>query len=132
MTETSSAAEVDSFELFFRTAEPRLRQALVSRLGVQAGRDATLDALAYVWERWKRLSSTQNPTGYVYRVGLRSGSRRRTLEDITLSDGAVVVALGRDPVPLPKRAAEIVTRYLERGAGQGRPSCSRADGRAPT
>ncbi len=72
---------VDEFTEFVRLHEPRLRQALVAARGVQVGRDAACDALAYGWEHWDRVSVLDNPVGYLYRVGVRSrqASDRRSL-----------------------------------------------------
>ena len=57
------------FAHFFSGAEPRLRRAFIAALGVQRGREATAEALAYAWENWPRLQRLDNPVGYLYRVG---------------------------------------------------------------
>ena len=59
-----------AFGIFFADAEPRLRRALVARFGIHAGREATVDALAYGWENWARVGAMDNPVGYLYRVGV--------------------------------------------------------------
>ena len=64
----------ESFRLFVKEFEPRLRHALVAAVGQQRGLDATADALAYGWEHWERVGQMDNPVGYLYRVG-RSRSR---------------------------------------------------------
>jgi len=77
-TEGSRPAEANAeFATFFAEVEPRLRRALVARLGQQDGRDATVDALAYAWEHWDRLKSMDNPAGYLYRAAARAASRSR-------------------------------------------------------
>jgi len=48
--------------------EPRLRRALVSRYGLDAGREATAQALAWAWEHWDEVREMTNPAGYLYRV----------------------------------------------------------------
>jgi RNA polymerase sigma factor (sigma-70 family) len=58
-----------AFTAFIAEAEPRLRRALVARYGMQLGRDATLDAMVYGWRHWDRVSTMENPVGYLYRVG---------------------------------------------------------------
>ena len=63
------------FELFVAGAEPRLRHALVASLGLELGRDACCEALAYAWEHWERVSEMTHPVAYLYRVG-RSAARR--------------------------------------------------------
>lgn len=68
----------EGFRLFVEEAEPRLRRALVSRLGSEDGREATAEALAWAYEHWERVQELSNPIGYLYRVGQsRSRSRRR-------------------------------------------------------
>jgi hypothetical protein len=60
---------VEDFSEFARTAEPRLRQALCSRFGVETGREATAEAIAVAWEQWNRLRNYDNPVGYLFGVG---------------------------------------------------------------
>lgn len=59
----------EAFTAFMTEAEPRLRGALVARYGMQLGREATLDAFVYGWKNWDRVSTMDNPIGYLYRVG---------------------------------------------------------------
>jgi len=69
---------VDDFPAFFGEAEPRLRRALVSRYGHEAGREATAAALAWGFEHWSELRTMTNPTGYLFRVGCsRARPRKR-------------------------------------------------------
>jgi hypothetical protein len=51
-------------------------EALAAAAGIEAGREATAEALAYGWEHWDRVGSMENPVGYLYRVG-RSKARKR-------------------------------------------------------
>jgi RNA polymerase sigma factor (sigma-70 family) len=71
---TTSAA--DSYTSFVEDAGQRLRLALIARYGPDIGAEATAEALAYGWEHWDRLTSMENPAGYLYRVGQ---SRSRSL-----------------------------------------------------
>jgi DNA-directed RNA polymerase specialized sigma24 family protein len=76
---TDRAAE-QAFEVFFRTSEPRLREALSASLGSVQGREAAADALSYAWEHWERVRLMDNPVGYLYVVGRdrgRKGARKR-------------------------------------------------------
>ncbi len=66
------------FEAFFAEAEPRLRRALVARYGLDRGREAAADALAWGFEHWDRLRAMDNPSGYLYRVGCSKTRRRRS------------------------------------------------------
>ena len=58
--------EEASFVEFARTAEPRLRHALVARYGADQGREAANDALAFGWRHWERVQGMANPVGYLY------------------------------------------------------------------
>ena len=57
------------FELFLEEIEPRLRRAHFAALGIDRGREATAEALAWAWEHWHRLQRIKNPGGYLFRVG---------------------------------------------------------------
>lgn len=57
------------FAAFFADVEPRLRLALSAGFGLDLGREAAADALAWAWDNWDRLSEMTNPAGYLYRVG---------------------------------------------------------------
>jgi len=73
---TSSVA--DAFTEFVRDVEPKLRLALIAAFGVEAGVEATAEALAYGWEHWDTLRSRPNPAGYLFGVG-RNKARRRSM-----------------------------------------------------
>ena len=68
--------QVESFTVFVKEVEPRLRRALAVAFGVERGAEATAEALAYGWEHWERIEKMENPAGYLYQVG-RSRARRR-------------------------------------------------------
>jgi DNA-directed RNA polymerase specialized sigma24 family protein len=57
------------FEAFVLAVEPGLRRALFSILGIDRGREATAEALAWAWEHWGRVQRMDNPTGFLFRVG---------------------------------------------------------------
>jgi RNA polymerase sigma-70 factor (ECF subfamily) len=79
MTESEAEAEASpevAFSAFVRAHEPRLRQALVARVGPDRARDAVADGLTHAWQHWDRVSVMENPAGYVYRVA-QSRSRNR-------------------------------------------------------
>jgi RNA polymerase sigma factor (sigma-70 family) len=62
----------ESFTVFARSVEPRLRYALTAALGQELGHESAAEALAYGWEHWDRVKDLENPAGYLYRVGRRS------------------------------------------------------------
>jgi DNA-directed RNA polymerase specialized sigma24 family protein len=90
----------DSFEEFVRRVEPRLHDALSATLGNDAGREATVEVLAYAWEHWSRVSEMANPAGYLYVRGRDRGRR----------------GLRRPPVAL-MRADDTRTPWVEPGLG---------------
>ena len=73
------------FVTFVRDVEPQLRRALVAGFGVDIGREAAAEALAYGWEHWERVRQLENPAGYLYRVG-QSWARRRPLRRVIFPD----------------------------------------------
>jgi RNA polymerase sigma-70 factor (ECF subfamily) len=86
----------DAFERFFADAEPRLRRALVARLGIERGREATAEALAWAYEHWSEVQHMTNAVGYLYRVGQ---SRTRPRKAVTAD------RLGATSVPGPQPAS---------------------------
>ena len=80
--ETPSVSSPDGFEAFVATHERRLRQALTASFGIDRGREAAADALAYAWEHWDRVAAMANPAGYLYVVG-RDRDRRRFRNRVT-------------------------------------------------
>jgi len=66
-----------SFTDFVRETEPRLRHALIAAYGQELGRECVAEALAYGWQHWERLSTMDNPAGYLYRVARSKGRRRK-------------------------------------------------------
>ena len=69
-----TVAKVLAFTEFVEELETRLRVSLMARYGVERGREATAEALAYAWENWDRVGSLEYPMAYLFRVG---GSRTR-------------------------------------------------------
>ena len=50
--------------------------ARFAALGIDRGREATAEALAWAWAYWSRVKRMDNPTGFLFRVG-QSRSRAR-------------------------------------------------------
>lgn len=106
---------VDSFEVFFKEAEPRLHDALSACLGGELGREATADALVFGWENWERVESMENPIGYLYIVGRNRGRKTRRTRRV----GLPLVEKSRSPwiepglvdalAGLPERQRVVVT-----------------------
>ena len=66
----------EEFRVFVEEVQPRLLRALVAARGIEEGKDAVAEALAYAWQHWDRVQAMANPAGYLYRVA-RSRARRR-------------------------------------------------------
>ena len=112
---SSDAARTESFSKFVIEAEPRIRRAMTAALGVQAGRDATTDALVVAWKNWDRVSGMDNPVGYLYRVAVNE-ARRPKASDIAQDLSAATAGIpwiepGLIPavVELPERQRTIVS-----------------------
>jgi DNA-directed RNA polymerase specialized sigma24 family protein len=88
----------DTFEAFFAEAEPRLRRALVARFGVERGREATAEALAWAYEHWSEVQEMDNPIGYLYRVGQSRTRPRRTIAPMRVVSAGQVDAAPIAPV----------------------------------
>jgi RNA polymerase sigma factor (sigma-70 family) len=65
----------EEFAAFFDTAERRLRLALAGGFGMEAGRDAAAESLAWAWQNWDSVRDMTNPMGYLYRVGRTAALR---------------------------------------------------------
>ena len=53
---------------FARTAEPRLRYALVARYGADRGREVANDALVHGWRHWERVQGMANLASHLERA----------------------------------------------------------------
>ncbi|GLH99342.1 sigma factor-like helix-turn-helix DNA-binding protein [Phytohabitans aurantiacus] len=118
-------ADDRSFEAFYRSHVDRVYRALALTLGnVELAREATDEAMARAYARWDRLSTYDNPGGWVYRVGSNWGTswwqklrRERPMPEHPMTAAAAgdpagqfaLEALGR--LPRPQRAV-VVCRVL--------------------
>src|SRR5512141_730199 len=75
--------QVEPFEDFFEAQSRRLFGAMCLVTGNRSeAEEITQDAFLRVWERWDRVASLDDPTGYLYRVAMnlfRSRLRRAAL-----------------------------------------------------
>jgi len=67
-----------AFEAFVTEVEPDLRRALFAALGIDRGREATAEALAWAWENWDRVRAMDNARGYLFRVGQSRTRAKKT------------------------------------------------------
>jgi len=100
----------DEFEEFAVATRPRLVRALAGFCGVDHASDAASEALLYALEHWDRVSTMDNPAGYLFRVGQSRGRQKRVPNlppplDVGLPDvePALIPALLR--LPLTQRTA---------------------------
>ena len=74
-----------AFEAFVTEVEPDLRRALFAALGLDRGREATAEALAWAWEHWERVREMDNSRGYLFRVG-QSRTRGKKTRPVFVRD----------------------------------------------
>lgn len=67
--------QAKEFAAFFDASERRLRLALTGAFGIDTGREAAAEALAWGWQNWGRVRGMDNPVGYLYRVGRTAALR---------------------------------------------------------
>jgi RNA polymerase sigma-70 factor (ECF subfamily) len=66
-----------SFESFFADHHGRLYSALCATTGNrQEAEELAQEAFLRVWERWERVSSLENPAGYLYRTAMNLFRKR--------------------------------------------------------
>jgi len=83
------------FEAFFEAEHERLLRALFIVTGSAEEADELMqDAFVAVWERWDRVGSMQDPTGYLYRTAMNRFRSR--LRSARLAARRIVMA---DPRP---------------------------------
>lgn len=113
------------FETFYRSEAAAMERAMILALGdVEFGRDATAEGFARALHRWTAVSGYDNPSGWVFRVGLNWASsrrRRRRRDDAHRAvvgpsvdrpdglSGEVVAALRRLS---PEHRTVVVARYV--------------------
>lgn len=78
----SAADPPRTFESFFEAERARLLRALFVLTGnAEEAEELLQDAFLALWERWDRVSTMDDPTGYLYRTAMnrhRSLARRAT------------------------------------------------------
>ena len=109
-----------AFETFVADTEPRLRRALVAAFGPLAGREATVDALAWAWEHWDRVEEISNPVGYLFRVGQTEARKARQVPprvEPAPSTGEPLFEPGLEPALLALTEQQRVAVVLCHGFG---------------
>lgn len=115
------------FEDFYRARREQVFRGLTLTLRDRdLAADATDEAMARAYQRWRSVRSHHNPEGWVYRVGLnwaRSRMRRtkrevrgfrledRPAPDTTPDDPAISAAI--EALPLQQRAVVVLRFYFD-------------------
>ena len=105
---------MEGFTEFVLGNEQRLRHALNAALGLEIGREAAAEALAYGWEHWERIREMENSVGYLYVVGRdrgrKMGRSRRVVYPEVIEDRTpwVEPGLPRALADLPERERVVV------------------------
>jgi RNA polymerase sigma factor (sigma-70 family) len=79
----------DSFEAFYAASADRVYRALAVTLGdSHLAREATDEAMARAFVRWRQVAGADNPGGWVFRVGLNWATswRRKLRRERVLPD----------------------------------------------
>jgi RNA polymerase sigma-70 factor, ECF subfamily len=123
-----------SFEVFFEEQHPRLFAALCLITGSrEEAAEIAQDAFLRVLERWDRVAVMEDPTGFVFRIGMnlfRNRHRRARLlarlpiptrehDDAfaVVHDRDVLIRAMRDLTP-QQRAAVVLTAILDYSSGE--------------
>lgn len=64
-------------------------------------REATDEAMTRAYERWNRISGSENPAGWVYRVGLNWAKRQLRRRSYDVTPLTVRTRIGEPPIPDP-------------------------------
>ena len=93
---------VSSFEDFFEAERVRLFKALFAITGSrQEAEDTSQEAFLRLWERWDRVSTMEDPAGYLHRTAMNVFSDRRRRFVLGLKR-----TMGRTPSPDGYEAVE--------------------------
>ena len=120
--------EPQSFETFFEKNRSKLFGAMCLVTGNrQEAEEITQDAFLKLWERWDRVSTVEDPTGFLFRTAMnvfRNRARRATLaarkalglvepsDDLAAVDDRDEVIRAMRHLTPNQRAALVLTGYL--------------------
>jgi RNA polymerase sigma-70 factor, ECF subfamily len=95
--EGTVVSEPLSFEIFFETEARTLFRRLCAVTGNSSEAEEIMqDAFLALWERWDRVGSLQDPTGYLYRTAMNVFRRRSRRAALAFRRA---LSLAPDPVP---------------------------------
>jgi RNA polymerase sigma factor (sigma-70 family) len=120
--------ETPTFEAFYEAERDGLFGALVLITGSRhEAEELTQDAFLALWERWDRVSSMENPTGYLYRTAMNAFRKARRRAAVALrrvvgmapeqdafaaADARQIVAAALGGLSRRQRAALVMTELL--------------------
>jgi RNA polymerase sigma factor (sigma-70 family) len=112
-TEPPSASALMSFEELFESERFRLFGALCLLTGnQQEAEDLMQDAFVRVCERWDRVGSLEDPTGYLYRTAM-NGFRSHYRRSVLALRRQLPTRERRDEIAGAERHADIVRRLAQ-------------------
>jgi len=130
--ESEREGHLASFETFFEAEYPKLLRAMYLVTGNrQEAEEIVQDAFLAVWERWDRVASMDEPTGYLFRSAMnrfRSRLRRAARaarkvvgaaeggDAFAASDERDALARALAQLPERQRAAIVLTELLGYGS----------------
>lgn len=102
-----------SFEAFYETEAKTLFRRLCAVTGNSAEAEEIMqDAFLALWERWERVGSLQDPTGYLYRTAMNV-FRRRTRRAALAIRRALSLAPDQEPFEEVDERQEVVAALAE-------------------
>ncbi len=115
------------FEDFYRAEWDQVYRPLLATLGDHhLAKDATAEAMARAFQRWSKVRTYRNPSGWVYRVGLNWArsrfrkQRREVLGDPTAAAATTSGGLPNDNLeaalrglPLDQRSVVVLRYYMD-------------------
>jgi hypothetical protein len=121
-----AGASADSFESFYAATADRVYRALAVTLGdSHLAREATDEAMARAFVRWRQVATAENPGGWVFRVGLNWATSSRQRLQRRLFRTLAGQPARRRPGDLPHRehldAARAGPRRAHRAGAEGSP-----------
>lgn len=125
--EVSATLAPDAFEDFYRSRREQVFRGLAITLrDRELAADATDEAMARAYQRWRTVRSYANPEGWVYRVGLnwarsRLRKSRREIAGFRFDDRAGHTPVPSDPglsaalaeLPLQQRSVVVLRFYFD-------------------
>ena len=108
----TARVDMPSFEEFFQTEFPNVFRAIWAITGNRyEAEEIVQDAFYRTWERWDRVSTVENPTGYVYKaaVNVYRSRYRRAIRAAKLASRLLPSDGGLDAIEDSDSAARLLS-----------------------